>query len=363
MKKNIAWIDTIRVLASLMIIFAHVFMCDGFFYQPAIRNRAFDIAVIGVFLFFAISGYLIHGSLERSPSLWEFYKRKLIRIVVPFTVCYLVLSVVLSVLAIVNVHTADKVPLFHAMYGEKYFQLILGMFPVDINVTKFLGYEVKWFVGEWFIGVIIWMYLVSPLLDKLAVRAPLVTLAASIAISFAVYYASLPLNMDGRIHASWGLFIVRIPEFLFGMMLFIHRERLLKLRRILLPAVTLYLAAYVAYFVYNYPPQGAFFFIADPSCFATTLPVIYFAFNVAELLNEHASKVLDWFNGFNSISYMAMLIQHVVIYLFEGAYRFEDLHSFGKVYVFFLITWVIILVSRWLKPYSDSVENYLLRKS
>lgn len=363
MKKNIAWIDTIRVLASLMIIFAHLFMCNGFLYQPDLRNRAFEVAIVGVFLFFAISGYLIHGSLERSPSIWEFYKRKLIRIVVPFTVCYLVLSVALSMLTVVNPHIADRVPLFNAIYGEKYFQLILGMFPVDINVTKFLGFEVKWFVGEWFIGVIIWMYLLSPLLDKLAVRAPILTLAASILISFVVFKASIPLYLEGRLHACWGLFLVRIPEFLFGMMLFIYRERLLKFRRILLPAATLYLAASVFYFVYIYPPEGAFFFAAGPECFALTLPAIYFFFNVAELLNEHAFKVLEWFNGFNSISYMAMLIQHVIIYLFEDTIRFEYLHSFGRVYVFFLITWVIILVSRWLKPYSDSVENYLLKKS
>lgn len=337
-------------------------MCDGFFYQPDIRNRAFDAAVVGVFLFFAISGYLIHGSLERSPSLKEFYKRKLVRIVVPFTVCYVVLSIALSVLAVINVHVADRVPLFQAMYGEKYFQLILGMFPVDLNVTKFFGLEVKWFVGEWFIGVIIWMYLISPLLDRFAVKAPLVTLAASIALSFVVYYASLPPDMEGRIHASWSLFLVRIPEFLFGMILFIHRERILPWRRKLLPAVTAYLAAHVAYFVCTYPPQGAFFFVSNPKCFVMTLPTIYFCFNAAELLNEHASQALTWFNGFNSISYMAMLIQHVVIYLFEGALRFEDLHSFGKLYIFLLITWVTILASRRLKRYSDPVENWFLKR-
>ena len=232
MKKNIAWIDTIRVLASVLIIFAHLFMCDEFFFQPAIRNRAFDAAIFGVFLFFAISGYLIHGSLERSPNLWQFYKRKLVRIVVPFTVCYLVLSSVMGVLAIFDASIIDRVPLLCAMYGIKYFPIILGMFPVDLNVTKFLGLDVNWFVGEWFIGVIIWLYLLAPLLDKCAVKAPWLSLAVSLVIAFVVHDAATPLSDAELIHSRFHLFIVRIPEFLFGVILFTQRERLLKIRRI-----------------------------------------------------------------------------------------------------------------------------------
>ena len=96
MKKNIAWIDTIRVLASLMVIFCHYLMCDGFSIETRMSVRMYEVAIICISLFFAISGYLIHPSLERTPSLWEYYRRKLIRIVAPFTVAYLILGVALS---------------------------------------------------------------------------------------------------------------------------------------------------------------------------------------------------------------------------------------------------------------------------
>lgn len=363
MKKNIAWIDTIRVLASGLIIFAHFFMCDGFKSRIVLHNISFEAAIIGVFLFFAISGYLIPGSLERSKSLWGFYKRKLVRIIVPFTVCYFVLSAALSFLVVFNERLVGTVPLFHAIYGVKYFPLILGMFPIDLNVVIFFGLEFKWFVGEWFIGTLIWLYLLSPLLDKCARRAPILSLAISVAISFAVYHATNDLSLNGRIHSNWGLFPVRVPEFLLGMILFLYREKILPFRRILLPLVSVYVAVSLAWFVYNYPPGGAFFLVSNPACFALTFPLIYWFFNVAELLNEHSSKILDWFNGFNGISYAAMLIQHVIIYTFQNAIRFEDLHSFGRIYVLFLITWTVILASRPLKRCSDAVENYLLKKS
>lgn len=363
LKKNIAWVDTIRVLASLLIIFAHFFMCDGFKPQLVLHNISFDVAIIGVFLFFAMSGYLIPGSLERSKSLCSFYKRKLVRIIMPFVVCYVVLSSAMIVLGIFNERIAGLVPLFQTIYGAKYFPIILGMFPVDLNIVIYFGQEFKWFVGEWFIGTLIWLYLLSPLLDKCARRAPILSLAISVAISFAVYHATNDLSLSGRIHSNWGLFPVRVPEFLLGIILFIYREKILPYRRILLPLITVYVAASLAYFIYNYPPGGAFFLVSNPACFALTFPLIYWFFSVAELLNEHSSKILDWFNGFNGISYAAMLIQHVIIYAFQSAIKFEDLHSFGKVYVLFLITWTIILASRPLKKCSDVVENYLLKKS
>lgn len=360
--KKIPWIDTIRVLASLMIIVAHYFGCDGFSSQPGIVNRSLELAITGIFLFFALSGFLIKPSLTRSPSIWQFYKRKLIRIIVPFTVSYLTLSAAMSCLGIFNEQIAASVPLLQAIYGAKFFPILLGMFPVDLNVTKLLGLEVQLFVGEWFIGVLLWLYLLSPFLLKCAEKFPLPSQLISIGIASAAFYATSDLSAQGRLLGNWSLFIVRVPEFLFGMVLFVHREKFLRLRRFLLPGCALYLAAWAGIFISDFLPHVETFFPRDPSCFAVTLPTIYFLFTVIELLNEHGSKFLTWFNSLGEISYMAMLIQHVIIYRFAEAFDFGALHSFGRIYILLLITWVIILASRQLKNFSAPIESWFAKR-
>ena len=59
---------------------------------------------------------------------------------------------------------------------------------------------------------------------------------------------------------------------------------------------------------------------------------------------------------------MVLLTQHMVIYTFEAKINFAELHSFGRIYVLLLMTWVIILISRQILKISDPIEKYFLRK-
>ncbi len=327
--------------------------------------RLYEFAAVCIPLFFAISGYLIHPSLERTPSLTEFYKKKIVRLTVPFTVCYLVMSVGMTLLSLLNEHFMEKVPLYHAAFGARYFMVLLGMFPVDLNLMKFLGWEPDWFTGEWFMGVILLLFLAAPILDKGAVRAPILTMAAAMALSFAAFYGTEQLVAEGKIYSNITLFVVRIPEFLFGMILCIHREKLLRIRRYLVGGTVVYLTALIGLFVATYPfgsELGATLFELGPSSFVKTLPVVYLLFTLAEWLNEHAGAWLDWFNGFSGVSYMAMLSQHMVIYSFESSINFGELHSFGRVYILLLITLVIVFISRRMQAMSDPIEKWFLRR-
>lgn len=324
--------------------------------------RLYEFASMSVVLFFAISGYLVHGSLERTPSLKEFYKRKLVRLIVPFTVAWFVMSVIMIFLALLNSDMTEKVTLFHALFGAKYFSLILGMFPVDLNITHYLDIKVDWFTGEWFIGTIIWLYLISPLLDKCAVRFPALSLAVSIAIAYGVYFATLGLFEQGRIFGGWSIFVVRIPEFLFGIILFVHREKILRYKKVLIPCTTIFLAVAMVLFNRDWPEPRLFFYPTEPTGCLLTLPTTYLAFNAAEFLNEHVPKIFDWFNGFNGISYVAMLIQHMVIYVFAAAFALERLNAFGITYLFLLITATIFWMSGHVKRYSDAAEKFILKK-
>ena len=332
--KKIAWIDTIRVAAAFMIIFAHYFMCAGFKDSTPYLHHAlsYDVAIIGVALFLAISGYLIPASLQRAPSLEKFYARKFFRIVVPFTVSWFVMLAIMILPALFNDTLIERLPITAVLRGGNFSSLILGAFPIDLNITQLFGLEVYWFVGEWFMATILWLYLLAPLLNYFAARRPIISLAASIGVSLAAYYIA-----QGAVYDAWTFFIVRIPEFLFGMILFIHRDKLKNFRPQLFLCMSIFLAAYVIYFALNFPPQGALFFVSNPKNFLLTLPTIYLLFTLAEVFNALLPKIFAWFNSFNGASYIAMIIQHVVIYLFADIIGFEHFGTFGAFAMLLLI--------------------------
>lgn len=361
-QKKIAWLDTVRVFASFAIVAAHYLMSAGFEHYALTRRICFDLASLGVFLFFAISGYLVCGSLDRTPSLWEFYRRRIIRVVVPFTVAFIFLGTLFMTLGIFDQAIAERSPFYKVLYGNEYFKNLICMLPVDMNLFVWLKIEFVPFVGEWFMAVIILLYFVAPLLKKCATPAPLVTLAVSVLISCAVFYSTQELSQTGRLAYNWWLVLVRIPEFLFGMILFLHRERILKYRVKLEVAATLWLAAWLIFFVAQKPPVGAIFFETNPKVFMLSLPTIFLFCSMVERLNRRPSPALNWFNDFSGISYPIILLQHPMIFLFESKFDFSAFHSFGIIAVLMILTWVVVLLSEVLSKLSAPAETFFVKK-
>ena len=364
-KKKIPWLDTVRVFSAFMVIVGHYVSCfDGFPRFHLMRLFFWHAGNIGVFLFFTLSGYLICNSLARATSLWSFYKRKLIRVVVPFTVSFFVLGLAMTAVGLVNPSIAALSPFYRAAYETRIPPgMILAMFPVEVNAVKFFGLPMDyWFVGEWFMGALLGIYLVSPILYKLIRRAPLVTFAATILIAVATFYGLVDLSLEGRIASAWWLFPARIPEFFFGMLLFMHKDFLLRNRRKILPVVAALTALGAAGFIARHWGDAALvtrLYPLEPRSLIMTLPSSYLLFVLAEWLNEKFPLALAKFNAFSDVSYMTMLTQHVILFIFASQFHFRDLHTFGLVIMFFLVTLAIIYVSAWIKKFSDPVENAL----
>ena len=361
-KKKIAWLDTVRVFASFAIIVAHYLMSAGFEDATWTRRICFDLASLGVFLFFAISGYLVCGSLDRTTSILEFYRRKIIRVVVPFTVAFIFLGTLFMTLGIFDQAIAERSPFYKVIYGSDYFKNLICMFPVDMNLFVWLKIEFVPFVGEWFMAVIILLYVVAPLLKKCATPAPLVTLAVSVIISCAVFYSTQELSQTGRLAYNWWLVLVRIPEFLFGMILFLHREKILRYRFKLEVASAIWLAAWLIFFVAQKPPVGAIFFETNPKVFLLSLPTIFLFCSMVERLNRRPSPALNWFNDFSGISYPIILLQHPMIFLFESKFDFGRFHTFGIIAILLILTWVVVILSRILSRLSAPAETFVLKK-
>ncbi len=69
--------DLLRLLAAAAVVFHHVAPLSG---RPAQRLFSTDFGELGVGVFFVISGYLVTASWRRTPRLWTFLKKRLLRI-------------------------------------------------------------------------------------------------------------------------------------------------------------------------------------------------------------------------------------------------------------------------------------------
>lgn len=364
--KKIAWLDTVRVFSSLLVIVSHYVFCfrdfDNF---PIMREFVFHIGKVGVILFFAISGYLVNKSLARSTSLWNFYKWRMIRICIPFATAYVVLGSMLMILSILQPALADYSPFDSAMYDDGFIAGILfSMIPHDVNLTTFLGWGTGVFVGEWFIGTIIWLYILAPFLNRLILRAPLITFAVSIIISVATFYVTESLVHDGRIIWRWWLFPTRIPEFLLGMILAVYKDFFETRRQKLLPIITLWaICAGTALLINSNNPSLLYRLYSDtPSSLFISLPTIYLFFAFAEYIELKCPLVIAHFNSFAGISYISMLIQHIIIYIVKDQLDLSKLQTFGLIYILFLTTLIIIYTSHFIKTFSDPLENFFLKR-
>ena len=93
--------DVIRLLAALQVLFGHMYIhyslddVSGIF--PPLLTLSQYIPGRGVIVFFAISGFLAMGSIERAGSIKEYVKKKFLRIYPELIVCFIVNSVIILI--------------------------------------------------------------------------------------------------------------------------------------------------------------------------------------------------------------------------------------------------------------------------
>ena len=76
---RLAWLDVLRGLAALAVVFNHF----GYFVPPGLKGAVYqwiNPGDYGVFVFFIISGYIVPASLERKGSVRTFWVSRLFRL-------------------------------------------------------------------------------------------------------------------------------------------------------------------------------------------------------------------------------------------------------------------------------------------
>ncbi|HEY5746058.1 MAG TPA: acyltransferase [Chryseolinea sp.] len=75
--------DFLRFLAASAVIYSHTYdLFDFPKIEPffSFSHQQLKLSEVGVMIFFSISGYLVFGSAQRSPSIWNFAWKRMLRI-------------------------------------------------------------------------------------------------------------------------------------------------------------------------------------------------------------------------------------------------------------------------------------------
>lgn len=204
--KRIFMFDFVRAIATIFIVFTHynaLFIYET--YRPEIAvGRIYVgnvyIGTLGVSLFLIISGALLYKSYGTKTTFnWKrFYSKRFLTVYPCFWVAY-------ALIFCLTFYEARG-----AFPAAPTWQIIFSILGVDGYVSQF-GIPTIYLVGDWFLGFILIIYAIFPLLLYLIKKIPLILGA----ICVGLYIASLVFLGD----RPWiGVFFpVRLLEFVLGM--------------------------------------------------------------------------------------------------------------------------------------------------
>ena len=193
--------DFIRVLAMFMIVVFHYNAC-WIEYQVQTEPLLFvqyangTMGHIGVSLFFILSGASLMYSTRRGLEIRSYLKKRFLSIYPLYWITYAAFFT--------HFYIINRLPMTVPKSS-----LLLSFLGMD----GYLYYKIPcyYLVGEWFVGCILILYLLFPLLRRLVLEHPRAT-ALVTAVLYVPYLYVYPFQMENE-----RLFFSRIPEFLFGM--------------------------------------------------------------------------------------------------------------------------------------------------
>jgi peptidoglycan/LPS O-acetylase OafA/YrhL len=204
--------DALRLLAAISVIFSHSFLiAEGTQNsEPLIRltgNQAI-LGLAGVFVFFAISGFLVTQSLERTPHPLHFLAKRALRIFPGLFVATLVSALVLGPIV-------TNLPLAGYLSRLQPYEYVIGNTLLDQTVHELPG---VWFADNgvglevngslWTLRIEFLMYLMVlalGVLRLLTVRTALVLLAFGTAcLYFEMLYPLEKWSWFFQLLSAWG---------------------------------------------------------------------------------------------------------------------------------------------------------------
>jgi peptidoglycan/LPS O-acetylase OafA/YrhL len=218
MKKRYNFMNLLRIMSMVAIVFYHMVFTlylYGIRQQESIKflfcNANMHIAKVGVSLFFILSGCGLMMSSDRDDfSIKDFYKKRFIKILIPFYIVY----IFYFAYHIVTGHLTLPHPFLERHL--KPYSFLFTVFGMDSYVDSFGIPSCSLGIGEWFLGCLIMMYVLFPLLRILIMKRPYMTMVVA-----TVYYALMIIKYyDFKLLSNVPMFTnftIKIYDFILGM--------------------------------------------------------------------------------------------------------------------------------------------------
>lgn len=334
-KERLFYLDFIRAIAMFLILLTHYNAHYLFYMNPQRPESAiltlfpFDIYIgnLGVSLFFIISGAALMYVYQNQCRLRDFYRKRFCSIYPMFWIAYFIIFLYLF-------FCTGQMP-FKELPKMNFLWTILGMDGYLAGAVP-----VFYIIGEWFLGCIILIYLVFPLLRKCLLSHPVIfcVFITALYIPFA-FYEWFPNFGSAK------LLMVRFPEIIFGM-LFVWKIK--KPRWWMAAAGAVILAA------------TTIFHPAFPESFETTYVGISFFLVLAWISSFITSPLIGGIvKTASKYSYAVFLVHHVIIDQLALHFPMEELNRSERYLLFILYCCLTALAANLLHRLHDRLIKAL----
>ena len=337
MEKRIQELDVLRVLAMLFVITYH-FGCEyaaaGLpFFNLFYLTPNYDFGNIAVTIFIALSGGLLYKKYGAVQEIKPFYLKRAKAIYPPFWILslYIPLSIIRHLITDGN-----------AFFMGSPLTLLLTVVGFD-GYLKLFGVSTYAFCGDWFVGAIVLLYLLYPLLAKCYKKTHAGTLL-TLAVLYALQY-TLPAEYHSILSA---LPATLMFKFVIGFTLLENLERFKNWYVAVIAGV-----AFAAITFVNIPGRINADALGTFAAFALFAVVFYLAKYLLRL--KTASTFIQ---KLAALSYCVFLVQHVGIVWAQAAFIkvFDKMHwdfSAWNVMGLLALTVVAIIAVAWVVKWAS----------
>ncbi len=315
--------DLLRIVAILIIFNYHFCIDMGADTSIFCSYKNGGWGSVGTCIFFILSGYMIHMT-SKNKAVGEYLKKRFLSIYPPLWICFFIAYAITC---------ARRNSLF---WGGHPARIILSLMGVDTYVM-FYGIPTYALVGEWFTGMIIFLYAMYLLLRVLMKKAPVITTI----ILAALYFAESMIGIQPVFAPDASVF-TGVALFWLGM-LFQENKSWLDfgiIKTVLATIVTAVVLFVPLPYIGNVLPWKNLLGIA----------LFYLLTNIFSLIpyGDNSKKLLGYFG---SISFIIYLIHHFVIFRVTE----NDMIFTTPI----IITYIISL---FITVFSAVIINYLISK-
>lgn len=334
-KERIFYLDFVRAVATVIIILTHynalfIYNTSAVRYDAMVLGAYFSdvyIGNVGVGLFLIISGAALMYQEENRTGVLTFYKKRLTSIYPMYWLAYILAFFYMFYTAKTIIWSAPKINIIYSILG------------IDMYVAAF-GVPTFAIVGEWFIALIIMIYLIFPVLKTGVLKKPFLT---ALGVSVVCVISLTTTNL------SIGLF-EWLPAFVFGMF-FVKYLNKVSSFVFLMSAIILGLNDVLDIAV-NDNIKRIYVVLA---CFCI---IVYFAQFVKkyECIKKISTVICKY-------SYPCFLIHHFIIYRVTESFNLNVISKNQSILLFVLCCILICMGCYVFQKLFDAIMNFIGMKS